>query len=140
MIAVTRRVVFCAGHRVFGHEGACWNFHGHNFVVELHAEAKGLDALGRIVDSSVLKGSIGGWIDEHWDHGFIVWSGDSEALSALAAIAGQRVFVLPSNPTAENLAAYLLEEVGPKQLAHSGAQLVKVVVHETENFSATASL
>ena len=64
MISCTRRIQFCAGHRVLGHENKCANAHGHNYVAYISARSNDLDKVGRVIDFSVLKEKIGGWIDE----------------------------------------------------------------------------
>lgn len=140
MITCSRRIQFCAGHRVHGHEGKCRHLHGHNYVAWFTAESESLDSIGRVVDFSVLKQSLGGWVDQNWDHGFIVWSEDSEALAAMKTMNTQKVFELPTNPTAENMAEYLLRVVGPEQLSGTGVRLVRVRIDETENCSAEALL
>lgn len=140
MIVCTRRIQFCAGHRVCGHEGKCRHLHGHNYVVWFTAEAQELDKLGRVIDFAVLKQRLGQWIETNWDHGFIVWEKDEEAKAALGVMPEQRQFELPTNPTAENMAQYLLLIVGPDMLEGTGVRLVKVVVEETENCSAEVTL
>lgn len=122
------------------HEHRCANLHGHNYVAFVHAEAESLDELGRVIDFSVLKEKIGGWIDANWDHGFICHQDDAEALAAMNAIPTQKVFTFDANPTAENLADYLLRVVGPEQLNGTGVRLVRVVLWETENCYAEVSL
>jgi 6-pyruvoyltetrahydropterin/6-carboxytetrahydropterin synthase len=148
----TRRLQFCAGHRVMGHENKCAHLHGHNYVVYLEAEPdKELDKVGRVVDFSVLKYKIGTWIDKHWDHGFILHEHDENAIKALRWFNKnmtcdfdgtneftQKLFKLPYNPTAENMAKYLLEVVGPRELEGTGCHLTNVQVDETENCSANA--
>ena len=140
MIECTRRIRFCAGHRVWKHESKCAWLHGHNYVAFFHAAAAELDELGRVIDFSVLAERLGGWIEEHWDHGFILHREDEEAKAAVGKVAGQRVFLLDSNPTAENLADYLLREVAPEALAGTGVQVVKVVLWESESSFAEARL
>jgi 6-pyruvoyltetrahydropterin/6-carboxytetrahydropterin synthase len=136
-----RRIQFCAGHRLLGHEGGCVNLHGHNFVVFFHAEGDELDNIGRVIDFGVLKEKLGGWIDEHWDHGFFFCVEDREVASIFEKqIPNHKQFVLPSNPTVENMAQYLLEVVGPDQLERTGVHLVKVVLWETENCFSEVSL
>lgn len=139
-ITAVRRIQFCAGHRVWKHGGPCSHLHGHNYVAFFHAAAAELDHLGMVIDFGVLKTRLGGWIQEHWDHGFICHAEDTEALGALARIPGQKVFELDANPTSENMARYLLHTVGPRQLADTGVTLVKVVLWETENCYAEVSL
>lgn len=139
-VTATRRICFDAGHRVYGHEGKCRNLHGHSYKVFLTAEAPQLDALGRVIDFGVLKGLLGTWIDEKWDHGFLLCREDKEAQTLVGALEGQKLYILPYNPTAENIGKYLLEEVGPRVLEDSGVKLVKVDVWETENCLASVTL
>jgi len=139
-ITCTRRIQFCAGHRVHGHEGKCRHLHGHNYVAWFTAEADELDNLGRVIDFTALKGRLGSWVDENWDHGFIVWERDEEAKAALALMPSQKKFELPTNPTAENMADHLLRIVGPDRLKGTGVRLVRVVIDETENCSAEVIL
>jgi len=135
----TRRLTFCAGHRVWGHESKCANIHGHNYVVKIEAEAEiGLDAIGRVVDFSVLKERVGGWIEHFWDHGFIGHREDWQVRGAVESIPGQKHYWLPYNPTAENMAAYLLEVICPQVLQGTGAVVQRVVIGETENCEASA--
>ena len=149
MIQATRRLQFCTGHRLLGHEGPCRFVHGHNYVVLLSAQAAeptpaeakhaGLDSVGRVVDFAVLKERLGGWIDKYWDHQFLVNKIDSSMIAFLEAEA-QPYFVFPINPTAEAMAQYLLDVVGPMVLGDTGVRLVRVELWETENCHAVASL
>ena len=140
ILTITRKVTFCAGHRLLGHEGLCAGVHGHNYIAYFTARSEGeLDSVGRVIDFGVLKERLLGWLNEHWDHAFIVWERDRELLETLRKIRGQRMFVLRDNPTAENLAKHLLNVVGPTVLAGSGVRLVKVQLWETENCCAEVS-
>jgi len=139
MTTIVRRFQFCAGHRIFKHEGKCAGIHGHNYVVQFYAAADALDEVGRVIDFGVLKDKLGGWLEAHWDHAFICYEKDEEMRSLLARVPDQHVFVSPVNPTAENLARYLLDVVGPQQLAGTCVQLTRVVLWETENCRAEAT-
>ena len=139
-IQCVRRVQFCAGHRVWKHESKCAHLHGHNYVVFFHATAESLDGLGRVIDFSELKSRLGGWIEENWDHGFILNRNDHEAIEAVTAIPRQKLYLLDSNPTAENLAQHLLTVVSRRQMDDAGVHVVKVVMCETENSYAEAEL
>jgi len=132
-IRCTRRIQFCAGHRIWGHENVCAHLHGHNYVALFHATAPELDPLGRVIDFSVLKSRLGRWIDENWDHGFVLHRDDAEAIDAVRRVPGQKLFLLDGNPTAENMALHLLDEVAPAELAGLGVEVVKVTLWETEN-------
>jgi 6-pyruvoyltetrahydropterin/6-carboxytetrahydropterin synthase len=98
-----------------------------------------LDEVGRIVDFAVIKRRLLGWIDEHWDHGFIVSAADTNGISALALVEPSKTFVLPYNPTAENMARYLLEVVTPTVLGDLPIQVQRIVVWETDTSCATAT-
>ena len=140
MITCTRRIQFCSGHRVFGHEGKCRHLHGHNYVALVTAGADELDGIGRVIDFGVLKERIGGWIDREWDHGCILWQRDDEAHRAVESCQPAKVFSLPTNPTAENMADYLLRIVCPRELEGTGVTVTAVRLWETENCHADATL
>lgn len=142
-ITVVRQIKFCAGHRLLGHEGKCANLHGHNYVTQFYVTGSDVDALGRVVDFSVINKLFKGWIDENWDHGVLLWDEDQEAIDAVSMMETNRLFCMPYNPTAENMAKYLLCEVAPKlvkQIEGYDVTVTKVVVWETENSAAVVSL
>lgn len=141
-ITVMRQVRFCAGHRLLNHEGKCANLHGHNYLVEFHVTGTEVDELGRVVDFAVINKLFKGWIDENWDHGFILWDQDRNAIDALEQVTPKRIYKLPYNPTAENMALYLMREIGPnliESITGYDLKLTKVVVWETEKSSATVT-
>ena len=138
-LSCTRRLTFEAGHRVYGHESKCANLHGHSYKVEIEAVAD-LDSLGRVIDFSVLKERVGGWLDEHWDHGFVIWFKDAEASFALSELKTQKLYRMPYNPTAENMARHLLEDICPLVLRGLGVTVTSVLIRETENCFAVARL
>lgn len=137
-----RKIHFCYGHRVMKHESKCATLHGHNGVLWVHATPlETLDPLGRVIDFSVLKELIGGWVDKHWDHTMILFKDDKKTIDLCKkAPAFKDVFILPENPTAENLAKYLLFEVCPKLLKGKGIIIHKITLFETENCYAEACL
>lgn len=142
MEACSRKIYFCYGHRLLGHENKCASMHGHNGEVWIQAvPINGLDRIGRVIDFSILKEKIGGWVDEHWDHTMILGADDKEMINLLSPIKQCRpIFILPETPTAENLAKYLLWEVCPKLLKGCGVIVDKVLFKETENCYAEISL
>lgn len=131
-LRIMRRITFCAGHRLLGHDGKCKNLHGHNYVVEFHVVGERQDEIGRVIDFKLLKEKCKGWIDEHWDHAFVLWDQDQNALEAVRHCEPHRIYELPYNPTAENMARYLLEVACPQILAGTGATADKIVVWESE--------
>lgn len=133
MFSITKRLDIDAGHRLLGHEGKCRHVHGHRYSFIIQARADGLDSVGRVVDFSVIKSCVGGWLDENWDHGFIAQNGDP--IIAFLREQGSKVFVLAVSPTAENLAAHLFE-VAEKLLYHHGVSVEGVTCVETPTSSA----
>jgi len=136
MPTCTRRLTFCAGHRVFGHESKCAHPHGHNYVAEITVEAA-LDSIGRVIDFSVIKEQVGGWIEANWDHAFLVFEGDHEMMAVFEEHPEWRMFILIVNPTVENLAQVLLA-IASDLLAPNGVKVTRVRLHETENCYADA--
>ncbi len=140
-VTVTRILEFDAAHRVMNHESKCSTLHGHRYQVEVTAEAEQLDTIGRVIDFSILKGRIGTWIDEHWDHNSIIFEEDAETLKALRWIPRKKEpFSAPWNPTAENMATYLLNVVCPRELKGAGVMVTKIRIWETPNCYADAVL
>lgn len=129
-----RRIQFCAGHRIYGHESKCRHLHGHNYVAIFHVSAPQLDKLGRVVDFSVVKQIMGAWIEENLDHAFIAFREDLEVVNLLRTVHGQKTFVMNANPTAENIATLLLVTANAR-LRELGLRCDRVELEETENCS-----
>lgn len=146
---------FSYGHRVVGHESKCAFLHGHNGRVYFEIEgipqpassraANGLDAVGRVMDFSVIKQLLCAWLEENWDHKFIAWEKDP-VMRALWERAGppsvadvllDSIFWVPFNPTAENMAEYLVNVIAPVQLKGTGCRLISVMFEETRKCAAT---
>jgi len=138
---VTRLLEFDAGHRVMNHESKCATLHGHRYKVEITASAPELDSIGRVIDFSILKAKIGTWLDENWDHNVIVWDKDTSTVRLLRDAPRKKdPWVAPFNPTAENMADYLLHQVCYRELSGTGVTVTKVRVWETPNCYADAEL
>lgn len=136
--SVTRYHDISCGHRVVGHEGKCRHLHGHNYRIHFHCRAH-LDAIGRVIDFGVVKSLLCMWVEEHWDHKFLIWNADNKAF-ALCELEPESMVRVTFNPTAENMAAFLVNEVGPYVLKGTGVQLFKVDIEETRKCSASAHL
>ena len=133
-----KRIRFCAGHRLFRHESKCAFFHGHNYIADIYVTGEEVDEVGRLIDFSQLKGAFKGWIDEHWDHAFLLNEIDDNAIAAIKMVEPSKYYLLPYNPTAENMARYLLEEVAPELMKSTGIEVSRVVIWETEDSFAEA--
>lgn len=137
MLSITRRFQFCAGHRVFKHEGKCMHPHGHNYVLYATFTATDQDKLGRIIDFSVLKDRLGKWIDQNWDHGFIYFKDDLEIKKTFSANSEWKTYQLESNPTAENMCIHLVEKICPELFDSLEIKCIEAELWETENCKAT---
>ena len=71
-----------------------------------------LDELGFVLDFTELKHTVRNWVQDHWDHGFLLNDRDHELLTALNTLQRSKVFVFNNeNPTAEVMAKYLFNVV-----------------------------
>lgn len=125
------------GHRVSGHEGKCRHLHGHNYRVHFTCVGEDgvLDAVGRVIDFGVMKSRLCMWIEDNWDHHMLIWTNDP-MLPMLKQI-DPTIVEVPFNPTAEQMAQYLVDVIGPQQLAGTGIKLVNVTIEETMKCSAS---
>lgn len=149
MITAERYHDISCGHRVVGHETKCRHLHGHNYRITFACTADvgctSLDEIGRVIDFSVIKEKLCMWLEDNWDHKFLAWEEDSVIQQMSYAMKDCNQFPelneslvwLPFNPTAENMAHYLTEVVGPQQLAGTGVVLASVNVQETRKCSST---
>ena len=80
-----------------------------------------------------------GWLDDHWDHAFLIYEEDKNALAAIQIVEPVKYFVMPHNPTAENMARYLLEIVAPHVLTDLGVVARQVALWETTESCAVAT-
>lgn len=127
-ISASRYHDISCGHIVSNHESKCRFPHGHNY--RIHFEVSGeLDNIGRVLDFSVIKEKLCLWLEENFDHKFLIWE-KHESLELYKAL-GEGIKIVPFNPTAENIAKYLIEEIAPGQLMGTGCILKKCIVEET---------
>lgn len=156
---ITRKLEFDAGHRVLGHEGKCRHLHGHRYVAELEVSASEylksqgteLDECSRVIDFSVLKSVVGGWVDEHWDHNLLLNENDplwllcqaamevSDSLpvlgsNALEIFQGKQPYIVQGgeNPTAEVLARLLFQKA-EELLKPYDIRVMCIRMYETPN-------
>lgn len=141
MISATRFHDISVGHTVTGHESKCAHLHGHNYRVHFKiapVEGEALDSIGRVIDFSVIKIKLCAWLEQFWDHKFLIWREDPRFVK-LYAIDPDGVRGVNFNPTAENMATYLLEKVGPTFLPPF-VKLVEVKIEETYKCSVEVSI
>ncbi len=132
-----RTIEFDAGHRLINHEGKCKYLHGHRYIVEAYftnkEQSNKLDDLGRVIDFGEIKTRLKGWIDDNLDHNMILHIDDQTLGKTIEKSTGQKIFYLPYNPSSENIAKYLLEEVCPKIFETTTVKCTKIRLFETTN-------
>ena len=124
------QIEFDAGHRVLGYSGKCRSPHGHRYRAEVFVITEDLDPVGFSLDLAAVKAPLKAWIDEHWDHGFLLNASDTVLLTALTSVPEAKVFVLKrGNPSAE-LMAHELFDVATGAL---GLPVTRVRIWDTPN-------
>lgn len=135
---VTKWHDICAGHRVIGQGGKCErSYHGHNYRIYFTCSGE-IAENGMIIDFGIIGSKLCSWVEDNFDHRTIIWDKDPN-LALFEKMTPNGLAVVPFNPTAENMAEYLLTEIGPKLLAGSGVELVSVRIDETAKCSAVIS-
>jgi 6-pyruvoyltetrahydropterin/6-carboxytetrahydropterin synthase len=121
MYTVTIETEFSAAHIIRGYNGPCSHPHGHNWKVTVEAKTDILDALGMSVDFYVLEKTT----EE------IVAQFDHRDLNATPP------FDHALNPTSENIARYIFDEL--KQHLPAQMTLSFVAIGETGKYTARYS-
>ena len=111
MYVVRVEIAFEAGHRLLGYAGKCARPHGHSYRLEVVAARAELDAVGLAIDFGDLKGGLKAWVDEQWDHAFLLNDRDETLIAALRSVPECKLYLFPGlNPSAEVLARTAYEE------------------------------
>jgi len=122
---VMKKISFCYGHRLVGHQGKCKNLHGHNATLEIVLQSNQLNPLGMVVDFAEVKKIMKNYIDEKIDHKMILFKEDPYI--EILKKQNEPLFIMDQNPTAENLAKHLFEVAKA-----SGLSVVEVRLFETD--------
>ena len=94
MFEVTIEETFAAGHALRNYHGKCENVHGHNYRCQVSLEGDQLDSIGLLVDFVEMKRVVHTVLDR-MDH---QWLNEFPPFDVL-------------NPSAENMAKYIHDEV-----------------------------
>lgn len=101
MYYVSKRMEIAGSHRLsLSYESKCENLHGHNWIVTVYCKAERLNEDGMVCDFKHIKAAVHGRLDhKHLND------------------------VVPFNPTAENIARWIVEQI---------PECYKAVVQESE--------
>ncbi len=130
MFRVSREINFCYGHRLMNYEGKCRYLHGHNGRAIITIEAEQLDERGMVLDFGDIKRVVTSWIDNNLDHRMLLRKDDP--FVALLQKAGEPLYLMDENPTAENIARLIFDIT--KQ---NGFPVIETILWETPNCYAT---
>ena len=107
MYYVSKRMEIAGAHNLkLNYESKCSNIHGHNWIVTVYLKSKELDHNGMVMDFTQIKKRIHNKLDHQYINNVI----------------GE------TNPTAENMAKWIHDEIGDK--------CYKVSVQESEGNTA----
>lgn len=107
MYYVSKRMEIAGAHNLkLDYESKCHNLHGHNWIITVHCKAEELDNNGMVYDFKHMKEKVMNKLDHQYLNE-----------------------VVDFNPTAENMAKWICEQIGDK--------CYKVVVQESEGNIAT---
>ncbi len=112
MYLVRIETTFDSGHRLLDYDGKCAFPHGHTYRAEVFLESDTLDSKGLVFDFTDLKHRVKAWIDDNWDHSFLVNSRDTELIDGLTPASKGRIYQFQDeNPSCEVLSRELYNKV-----------------------------
>ena len=132
---------FPMGHRLSKHKGACFNIHGHNYVVKVGLKSPLLNPNGMVIDFSALKRNLKPIFDT-MDHACMVNKSDSDTMEKLQNL-GFKVLVSDFEPTAEVMSHQLYNVLNIQlenlriEAENPALEIEYVTIYEDDGSSAT---
>ena len=114
MFEITVKSEFEAAHFIKNYPGKCARLHGHNWVVEAIVQGDKLNELGILVDFKILKDELNKVLDK-FDHQYL----------------NELEIFTEKNPTAENLAEEIFNQLETSEIFNDAVKLTAVKVYES---------
>ena len=114
MFEITVKSEFEAAHFIKDYPGKCARLHGHNWIVEAIVQGDKLNELGILVDFKILKGELNKVLDK-FDHQYL----------------NELEIFTEKNPTAENLAEEIFNQLETSEIFNDAVKLTAVKVYES---------
>lgn len=116
MYYVVKRMEISGSHRLeLSYESKCANIHGHNWVISVYCAARELNAEGMVCDFKHIKDTIHGALDHRHLND-----------------------VLPFNPTAENIARWVVGQIPQCYKASVQESEGNIAVYVDDSFNGSA--
>lgn len=110
MYYVSKKMEIAASHKLnLSYDSPCQNLHGHNWIITVYCKAKELNQDGMVVDFKRIKETIHGQLDHKYLNG-----------------------VLQFNPTAENIAKWITEQIPECYMAKVQESDGNVAIYEKD--------
>ncbi|MDI6755303.1 MAG: 6-carboxytetrahydropterin synthase QueD [Thermodesulfobacteriota bacterium] len=119
MYEIKIKTDFSAAHNLREVGGKCESLHGHNFIVEVAVESEALNELGMVLDFRLLKNKTRDVL-QALDHCYL----------------NELSMFKEKNPSSENLAAYIFEELA-RRIDQGPHRVSRVSVWESDTSQAT---
>jgi len=133
MYEIGKKIEWDAAHRLVNYQGKCQWVHGHRYTAQVCFESAYIDSRGILVDFTDVNERVKKWIMDNWDHGTLVSDLDELMITFLKR-QENKYFVIPQNPTAENIAYYLYKVACEK---FPNVKISGVTIYETPTSHAT---
>lgn len=112
---------FAAAHTLSGYPGDCARMHGHNWKIEVQVSGSKLNEIGMVIDFKEIKRHAKEIVKE-LDHTYL----------------NEHPHFKTRNPTAENIAVYLFQEI-EKRIATPDINMHSITVWENDRNCVTYS-
>jgi 6-pyruvoyltetrahydropterin/6-carboxytetrahydropterin synthase len=129
---VVKAIDFCYGHRLLNYDGKCRHLHGHNGLLEVELYSNILDFRGMVMDFTDIRNIVKKWVDETLDHKMLL--NKEDPVAKILVEMGEAVYLMEDNPTAENIAKHIYEEIRTR-----GINVANIKLWETASSYASVS-